>query len=286
MVISEQNIGKVLYMIDKKNTDKILDFIRQKPRTIQEVAHLLEKNWRTAERYVDTIATETGMVATRTFREGTRGALKIVFWNAIDGGKGSAYQERLLHRIELAKGKNDFSPFDIYQFVPQDKREAFLQDTEFSTAKRIKYDDLLSSTQHQLLLFSGNLSWVELGPRMMKVLENLAKKNVSIKILTRVDITSEKNTRAMLDINHRVGWDAVEIRHCEQPLRAAIIDDDLASIKEVLSPAMIRELKTTKYIFYRISDVSWVNWLQKLFWHLWAPSVDAKTRLDALKTLR
>ncbi|MBI4141804.1 hypothetical protein HY484_02695, partial [Candidatus Woesearchaeota archaeon] len=102
-------------MLTKETTDKILDFVRQKPRTVQEIRHLLQKNWRTADRYVDTISQETGLISTRTFREGSRGALKIVFWNSIDTAKGSAYQERLLQRILHGKHKEDFSPFDIYQ---------------------------------------------------------------------------------------------------------------------------------------------------------------------------
>jgi hypothetical protein len=273
-------------MLGSQLRTRILDFVRQKPRTIQEVSHLLDRNWRTAERYVDTIGAESGLLATRTFREGTRGALKIVYWNALDRAKGSAYQERLLARISAAKNKEDFSPLDIYQVCDPQKREAHVQHEEFSHKKEVRFDTLLSQAKEQVLFFSGNLSWMELGPDMNSVLEELGRKKVRIKVLTRVDMTSLENTERMLSLNERLGWDAVEIRHCEQPLRAVVVDDGLASIKEVLSPAHVRELKTKMFIFYLLRDPEWVNWLQKVFWHLWSQSIDAKERIEALRTLQ
>jgi hypothetical protein len=273
-------------MLDKKTRDAILDFIRIKPRTVQEVAQHIDRNWRTAERYVDTISTETGFIATRTFREGTRGALKIAYWSAISGNTGSAYQERLLQHIQQAKRKEEFSPFDIYQLVPEAERAAHVERSEFSTHPDIMFDSLLLKAHRQVLFFSGNLSWMELGPNMEGVLDQLAKRGVTMKVLTRVDITSEANTTAFLALNERFGRDVVQIRHCEQPLRAMIIDDSFASIKEVLSPATFRELKEKQFIFYIIRNAEWIAWLQKVFWHLWQQSIDAQARLDALQTLK
>ncbi|HIH24179.1 TPA: hypothetical protein HA251_04055 [Candidatus Woesearchaeota archaeon] len=273
-------------MLDKALTQKITDFVRQRPRTVQEIAFLIERNWRTAESYIERISTETGLLATRTFREGTRGALKVVYWNALEPGKGSAYQERLLQRITLAARKEDFSPFDIYQFVQAEKREAFVERHESPRHPKINYDTLLPTAQHQVLLFSGNLSWLEQGHDRVKMLEGLAKRRVSIKILTRIDTISRKNVETALAINTRAGWDAIEIRHCEQPLRAALVDDSIVTIKEVLSPVKDRELKERKYLFYIIHDDEWVRWVQKVFWHLWAQSVDAPTRIGALATLK
>ena len=274
-------------MLDRVTIIKITDAVRARPRTIQELAVLIDKNWRTADRYVGQITSQTGQIATRTFRGGTRGALKIVYWNALEGARGSAYQEQLLAKITAGRRKEDFSPFDIYQFVPENRRKAFLQQTEVSTHPEIRYDTLLKNAQHQLLFFSGNMSWIEIGPNMIRILEQLAKKRVRIKVLTRVDITSRKNTEATLAINQRVGWDAVEVRHAEHPLRAIIVDDTLASIKEVLSPQQYRasELKKKTFIFYRISDPEWINWLQKVFWHIFSQSVDASTRLAALDSV-
>ena len=273
-------------MLTKELTDTITDFVRQKPRTVQEIAHLLQKNWRTADRYVDTITSETGLLATRTFREGTRGALKIVFWNAIDHAKGSAYQDRLLQRILHGKHKEDFSPFDIYQFIPADKREAYLEKNEYPDNKNISNNLLVKKARQQVLYLSGNLSWLDKQPEMLTTLEELSHKKISTKILTRIDVTSQEKAQQLLAINKRVGWDALHIRHCEQPLRAMIVDETVASIKEVLSPHHHRELTKNTFIFYRITDEHWIGWLQKVFWHLWAQSVDATARIDALKTLK
>lgn len=271
-------------MIDKKIIDMILDFVRQKPRTIQEISKLLQKNWRTAERYVDKIIEETGLIAIRTFREGTKGALKIAFWNALEKTQGSAYQQRLLQLILQGRHKEDFSSMDIYQFIPKEKREAFIEHTEISNHPKIKYDTLLGHATKQVLFFSGNLSWLDTWPNAIKILEKAAKKGISIKIITRVDIVSQKNIEKLLNINQRTGKDAVQIRYCEQPLRALIIDDSLASLKEVLTPAHNKELKKNMFMYYVIEDAEWISWLQKVFWQLWGQSIDAQTRIDALKT--
>jgi len=276
----------VLYMtVQKEIKESILRIIQQKPRTVQEVAETIGKNWRTADRYIEIITQETGLIATRIFREGSRGALKVVYWNALERAKGSAYQERLLQKIVQGKRKEDFSPLDIYQFVDPEHRKAFIETTEFSQQQQIRFDYLLSQAQEQILFFSGNLSWVELGQDIHKVLEDLAKKKIRIKVLTRVDITSQKNTEEMLSLNQRVGWDAVEIRHCEQPLRAILVDDRFVSIKEVMSPLYCRELKEKMFLFYLIQDTEWINWLQKVFWNLWGQSIDSSERLKALESV-
>src|SRR3989344_1701809 len=229
--------------VQKDIKENILRVIQQKPRTVQEIAEIIGKNWRNADRYIELITQETGLIATRVFREGSRGALKVVYW------------------------------------------KAFIETTEFSQQQQIRFDYLLSQVQQQVLFFSGNLSWVELGPNMHKVLEDLAKRKIKIKVLTRVDISSQKNTEEMLSLNQRAGWDAVEIRHCEQPLRAIIIDDQFASIKEVMNPLYCRELKEKTFLFYLIQDSEWVNWLQKVFWNLWGQSIDAKERLKTLESV-
>src|SRR3990167_2970290 len=145
-------------VVQKEIKESILRIIQQKPRTVQEIAETIGKNWRTADRYVELIAQESGLIAIRIFREGSRGALKVVYWNALEKAKGSAYQERLLQKIMQGKRKEDFSPLDIYQFVEQTKRQAFLEKAEFSTHPEIKFDTLMSRAQQQVLFFSGNLS--------------------------------------------------------------------------------------------------------------------------------
>ena len=70
-------------MLTKEIVRKVNEFVYTKPRSINEIAELLGVNWRTANRYVEKISREEGTISTRVFREGTPGALKIVFWNNI-----------------------------------------------------------------------------------------------------------------------------------------------------------------------------------------------------------
>ncbi|MBR9703160.1 hypothetical protein GOV10_03930, partial [Candidatus Woesearchaeota archaeon] len=262
---------------------QILDYVQKQPCTINDIAMLLGRNWRTANSYVERAAQETGLIAIKVFRKGSRGALKIVYWSALDSQTGSAHQKALLKRIVAGRTKEDFSAFDIYQFVSEDKREARVKEEE----EQASPSSLLEKAGEQFLSFSGNLSWIDLYPDTWQQLEDMAKRHVSIKVLTRIDLTSKEKTEKLLAINERVGWDAVAVRHAEHPLRAMIIDDRLASIKEVLSPnlSQYKELKKKLFIFYRIRDEDWVRWLQQVFWNIWEHSVDAETRLKALATI-
>ncbi len=272
-------------MLTKELTNKITDFVRLKPRTVQEVAFFLKKNWRTADRYIETISKETGLIDVRTFREGSRGALKVVFWRSLESAKGSAYQEKLLQEILAGRKKEDFSPLDIYQFVDKDKRKAFLEEKEVPKHDEVKISEILANVKKQVLFFSGNLSWVELELNTYKILEELAKKKVNIKILTKIDITSKNVAEKISSINQRFGWDAIEIRHCTQPLRAMIIDENILSLKEVFGPQYYRkqELAKKTFIFYLIKDSEWIYWMQKVFWHLWERSIRSEDRISVIK---
>ena len=95
-------------MLDDKTIRKIMEFVQTKPRTVQEIALLLQVNWRTADRYTEKISRETGNLASRTFREGTRGALKIVYYNARENITSTEFQERLFQKILLGRKKKTF----------------------------------------------------------------------------------------------------------------------------------------------------------------------------------
>ena len=59
----------------------------------------------------------------------------------------------------------------------------------------------------------------------------------------------------------------------------------MAVLKEVLDPKNYAkdELKQKLYILYYIYDEEWISWLQKVFWHLFRSSIDAKKRIEELK---
>ena len=71
-------------MLNNELIKKIEDFVYSKPRSVQEIASYIGKNWRTADRYISEIEKNYGTIATRVFREGTRGALKIVYWASVE----------------------------------------------------------------------------------------------------------------------------------------------------------------------------------------------------------
>ena len=279
-------------MLDTKIIKKINDFVYQKPRTIQEIALLIKRNWRTADRYVEQIIREHGTLATRTFREGTRGALKIVYWNNIEQIHSTEFQQRLFEQIRTGVKKTDFSPFEIYQYVDEKKKFAkILTENEYSSKENFKdYVNLLRSAQSQILFFSGNLTFSNLSwhdQKIRSVIEELAEKNISSKILTRVEIPGLENIKNVLAINNRIGKEMIEIRHCWQPLRATLIDNKIAKFKEIKDPKDYagEELKKKIIIQYYIYDEEWIEWLQKVFWNLFRVSVHANKRIADIEKM-
>ncbi|MBI4158813.1 hypothetical protein HY500_00975 [Candidatus Woesearchaeota archaeon] len=240
-------------MLDTEAIKKIEDFVYLKPRSVQEIAKQIKKSWRTADRYVHEIEKEHGTLTTRIFREGTRGALKIVYWTSIENVHNSTFQEKLAKDIETFKNKEAFSAFDIYQHIDEKNKNASLEQIEEEAKTNLEeLRAYLEKVNNQLLVFSGNLSWINLKNTktdVFKVIEDLIKKKVSIKILCRVDITSKRTIEKLLDLNFKYGAEIIEIRHREQPLRALIIDNKILRLKEVKEPTgRINELD--KKIFY------------------------------------
>ncbi len=272
-------------MLGKEDIRKIEGFVKLQPRTIQEVALMLGRNWRTADTYVERIAREEGTIATRVFREGTRGALKIVYYQDTASIHSTQFQERLLQKIQSAQHKTDFSPFDIYQYVEKDKRRAFYEEqTEYRLTKKQDLVRALQTAQNQVLIFSGNLSWAGVTQgktRIIDIFDELVTRNVSIKILANVQFDAISNIQKMLALNHKHKKNNIEIRHAQQPLRSFIIDKTFMRFKEEKKQKKNSQL----YIFYEIKDKEWITWMQKVFWHLFHTSIDAERRIKDLETI-
>ena len=279
-------------MLDSKETAKIEQFVYSKPRSIQEIATHIGKNWRTADRHVLEIEKNYGTLSTRTFREGTRGALKIVYWASVEKISKSVFQEELEKQILAAgKTKYDFSPFDIFQHIKDNEKKAIIfnppQDNE---ERRDEMNQAILCAEKQLLFFSGNMSFINDKTKKydpFDLMEKLAKKGVVIKILTRVDFPGKANIERMESINHRVGKEVVEIRHCRQPLRAIIIDGKLLKIKEMEEPTKKQnETQKADIIVYNITSREWIEWMTKLFWKMFSNSISAEKRLQEINKLK
>src|SRR3989304_6040615 len=177
-------------MLDNSITKKIEDFVYAKPRSVQEIAKHINRNWRTADRYVDEIKKNFGTISTQVFREGTRGALKIVYWASVEKISHSVFQEKLEEEILRARKKEDFSAFDIFQHVKDNSKKAKLKYSKNEEEIAVEnLADLYSGTEKQIISFSGNLSFINYKTKIkdiFKIMENLVKKGVSIKILCRV----------------------------------------------------------------------------------------------------
>lgn len=274
-------------MLNREIIRKIEEFVSVKPRSIQEVAKHLDKNWRTADRYIEEIQKEFGTIETRTFRGGTRGALKIVYWASSENLSSSVFQKRLEEDILSARKKEDFSAFDIFQYVEKKYKKTVIEEREGDNIEGLK--KILLTTKKQILIFSGNLSFINLKDKKsdaFDVLDELAKKGVSIKVICKVDISGKANIEKLLSLNFKYGKEIVEIRHMEQPLRANIYDENLVTIKEVKEPTgKINELNKKIFIYYSIKDKEWVRWLRNIFWKMFNNSIDANKRLNEMKII-
>lgn len=278
-------------MLSLEIIKKIEDFVYEKPRSIQEIAQYIGKNWRTADRYVQEIEKEFSTISTRIFREGTRGALKIVYWSAVEKVSHSVFQEKLEKEILLARKKEDFSAFDIFQHIPDKNKKATLETTESEDSTNLQeLADILLSTKKQLLIFSGNLSFINFKDKkieIFKIIEELVKKSISIKIISRVDIAGKENIEKMLSLNFKYGKENIEIRHSYHPLRAIIIDNKIIRLKEIKEPTgRNHELKKRTFIFYTIRDKQWAEWLSRVFWKMFSSSISAEKRLEEMKKLK
>ena len=278
-------------MLDAKITKKIEDFVYSKPRSIQEISIHINKNWRTADRYIQEIRENFGTLETRTFREGTRGALKIVYWASIDKVSHSVFQEQLEKHILNAKTKEEFSPFDIFQHISDENKKARIEQAVNEESTDLNaISNLLKQTKNQLIIFSGNLSFINLKDKdnnIFKILEELIQKEVKIKIISRVDFTGKENIEKLLSLNHKYKKENIEIKHAEQPLRTIIFDNKVISFKEIRHPTgKINELNKKIFLFYEIKDKEWIEWLTKIFWKIFNSSISADKRLEEINKIK
>jgi hypothetical protein len=277
-------------MLDSQTVKKIEDLVYTKPRSIQEIAQCINMNWRTADRYVEEIEKNFGTLNTRTFRGGTRGALKIVYWASVEKVSYSIFQERLEKEILRARRKEDFSAFDIFQHVPDKNKRAFVEKAADENSMNYRdVSELLKKAEKQLIILSGNLSFLNIKNKTIdfySILEDLVKRKVTIKIICRVDIVGRENIKKVLSLNFKYGRECIEIRHREQPLRAFIIDNKLFEMKEVKEPTgKIHELDKKILVYYTLKDKEWIEWITHIFWKMFSESVGAEKRLEEMNKI-
>ena len=201
-------------MLTTEIVKKINDFVYSQPRSVDEISKHINKNWRTANSYVERIEKESGTISVKTFREGTRGALKIVFWNNIEKIHSTNLQDKLFKKIESGRKREHFSASEIVQHIDDKNKRVFLMNSKrySSKASLYKFINFLRSAKRQILFFSGNLTFSNLSyhdKEVRKIIEEICRRNVSIKILTRVDLAGLDNIKNLLAINERLGRQAI-----------------------------------------------------------------------------
>ena len=270
---------------------KILEFIHTRPRAVAEVASLISKNWRTADRYLEQLVSED-LIKLHVFRKGGRGALKIAYWPTSITETPSATKNFLFQRIVNGLKKEDFSALDIIQHISNNKRKVELFSKEYyGSVKNIStFWSSLNKAKKQILFFSGNLSFINMGNKFdefVNLTQKILEKGVNINILTRVDITNTETIKTLLNLNKKDLSGKINIRYAYQPLRCTIIDEDICFLKENMNLyGDIEDEKTSTSTFiYTATEQDWINWLTKMFWHIWHGSIDAEKRLTVLEEM-
>lgn len=278
----------VLMVLTVDTKHRLLDFISASPRSVQEIAFEFDKNWRTIDGYVSKLE-EEGLVKVKEFRKGARVAFKIVYMQPDITFNASHTQNKILRQLESGKRSQDFSPLNIIQQIPERHVRAYFRMNSLTKDKVT--EDLfyfLKKTSTSLLMFSGDLSWIDLkvgNKSIIEILEHLAKQKVSIKIIARVDRNTKNKIEKLLHINYKVGYDWIEIHHEEQALRCFISDSKVARLKEPSFSSREGELKKVGTFFYETNEESWVNWLERVFWNMFRSSLPAQKRLEILKRI-
>lgn len=277
-------------MLKNEIISKIEEFVYKKPRSIQEIAEHINKNWRTADRYIEEIKNDFGTIDVRVFRKGTRGALKIVYWSAIDKISNNAFQKELENRIINLVRKEDFKAFDIFQFVEDKNKEIWAKNgkNEVEAGRLDEFAELLQEAKRQVLFFSGNLSFINFKDKktnIFETIEELVKKGISIKVICHVDWTGKKNVEKLLSLNFKHKKNIIEIRNRQQPLRVTVIDGKIINLKEINEPTRKKELEKKLFVFYTIRDKQWGEWISRIFWKMFSSSISAERRIEEMDKL-
>jgi len=105
-----------------KDTKAIVAAAKKEPHTIQALSKIIKRAWVTTDSYVQQIKKQTGLINIKTFRKGTQGALKIVYYNYTASMQTDDIKEDLLQQIKSGRYKIDFDFMEIFQFVPEKKK--------------------------------------------------------------------------------------------------------------------------------------------------------------------
>ncbi len=268
----------------------ITAFLKKEPRSVQDVSRLIGKSWVTTDAYLKQIEEQTGLVKVKTFRKGTQGALKIAYYNSSDSIGSDEIEERLFTQIRHGRSKSDFDFMEIYQYVPDGSKRAFMEEYEDElSVPNYQIVSLLMQAESQVHWFSGNMSFLnssEDGKGILDTIEECLKRKVRFRILCRISLSTVKNINRLSCLMRKYP-DMIDVRHSYHPLRGFIVDGKTARFKseELNNNYKEGELPKSARIFFELSDKRWIDWLQKVFWNMFRSSLPYDVRLKELKEI-
>jgi len=267
-------------VLREKDTKEIINFVKEEPRTMQDIARKSGRSWLTADSYVKEIIKDTGRIDMRTFRKGTQGALKIVFYTNPETLNTTETKEKLMSHIKAGRKKLDFDFMDIFQFIENKEKEAF-------TSKSITLPEKeIENAREKVFIFSGNLSFIN-SKKILELFEKILNRNVKVKILVRVNLGSISNINHLRILKEKYK-DNLEIKHAYHPLRGTIVDNSFAQFRNEEKTENYKkdELSEDTTIHYIIRDEDWISWLQNIFWFYFRTSIDLEERLKDYNSIK
>lgn len=277
-------------VLKEADIKKITEFVKKEPKTIQEISKLIKRSWLTTDSYVKQIKERTGSINIKIFRGGTKGALKIAYYNSSDSLMTDELKDSLYHIIRSGISKYDFDFMEIFQHIPDKKKKVYLEeykeDSEADTTRMVMF---LRQAQSQVCFFTGNLSFINLKYKkkeIIDILEELLERKVRLKIISRINLATLSNITKISKLVNKYP-ELIEIKHKYHPLRGFVVDEKIARFKseEKADTYQKGELHKNTRILYEIYDLDWVEWMQKLFWNLFRTSLDYKIRIKELKNI-
>ncbi|MDO8656256.1 MAG: hypothetical protein Q7K45_03380 [Nanoarchaeota archaeon] len=272
-------------VLQDKDIKEVISFVKQEPRTVQDIAKMLHKSWLTANSYVQQIKERTGLLEVKMFRKGTQGALKLVYYAHPDTLHADDLREELYHKIKNGRFRSDFDFMEIFQFIPEKKKKSYSGNTPSVYERHML--SVYKRAQHNVYCFSGNLSFLRHSAALLGVWEDLLQKKVHIKILCRINLATLENINALFPLLQKYPA-YLEIKHSYHPLRGCIVDDALAFFCDEEKLQMYREGELPKdtRILYEVYDEQWISWMQKVFWNIFRFSIGYDVRIKELKKIK
>jgi predicted transcriptional regulator len=276
--------------LSEKEIKQVVDFVKKEPRTVQDISRLIKRSWVTTDSYLKKIADDTGLLSIKTFRKGSQGALKIVYYNHSESLMGDSLKENIYGMIRNGRNKADFDFMEIFQYVDEKKKKHLITEIEAGEiSENERLVDYFRQVKSRIICFSGNLSFINIRRnkmRMIDLIEETVKRGVVLKILCRINLASLSNIAMLQSLIEKYPG-SIEIRHCYQPLRGFIFDDKIARFKNEEQVRLYKrgELERNTVIFYEVYDAEWISWLENVFWNLFRTSIDYDSRLREIKRI-